>query len=104
MLASLSLQNLHSLPVNLPKGKAEPLHSATSLTLTVSKNSEILLNNTPVSLETLAATLKPMLKSSNGNIVVAADNAAPEGAVVQAMLQAHLAGAEHFLIAVKYNE
>jgi len=24
--------------------------------------------------------------------------------VVQAMLQAHIAGAEHFLIAVKYNE
>ncbi|MGO9612235.1 MAG: ExbD/TolR family protein [Dissulfurispiraceae bacterium] len=104
MLASLSLQNLHSLPVNLPKGKAKPLQSMTSLTLTVTKNSEILLNSTPVSLETLAGTLQPMLKSANGNIVVAADNAAPQGVVVQAMLQAHLAGAEHFLIAVKYNE
>ncbi len=104
MLASLSLQNLHSLPVNLPKGKAEPFQSTTSLTLTVTKSSEILLNSTPVSLETLTGTLQPMLKSSNGNIVVAADNAAPEGVVVQAMLQAHLAGAEHFLIAVKHNE
>ena len=104
MLASLSLQNLHSLPVNLPKGKAEPLQSTTSLTMTVTKNSEIFLNNTPVSLATLAGTLQPMLKSSNGNIIVAADNAAQEGVVVQAMLQAHHAGAEHFLIAVKYNE
>lgn len=104
MLASLSLQNLHSLPINLPKGKAEPLQSTTPLTMTVTKNSEIFLNSTPVSLETLAGTLQPMLKSSNGNIIVAADNAAPQGVVVQAMLQAHHAGAEHFLIAVKYNE
>ncbi len=104
MLASLSLQNLHSLPIDLPKGKAEPLQSTTPLTMTVTKNSEIFLNSTPVSLETLAGTLQPMLKSSNGNIIVAADNAAPQGVVVQAMLQAHHAGAEHFLIAVKYNE
>lgn len=104
MLASLSLQNLHSLPIDLPKGKAEPLQSTTPSTMTVTKNSEIFLNSTPVSLETLAGTLQPMLKSSNGNIIVAADNAAPQGVVVQAMLQAHHAGAEHFLIAVKYNE
>jgi biopolymer transport protein ExbD len=35
---------------------------------------------------------------------VAADNAAPQGVVVKAMLEARRAGAQHFLIAVKYNE
>jgi biopolymer transport protein ExbD len=45
-----------------------------------------------------------MLKTSDGHIIVAADSAAPEGVVVQAMLQAQHAGAEHFMIAVKNNE
>ena len=104
MLASLSLQNLHSLPINLPQGKSAPLQAKSPVTLTVTKNSAIMLDNTTVSLNALASTLQPMLKTSDGHIIVAADSAAPEGVVVQAMLQAKHAGAEHFMIAVKYNE
>ena len=104
MLASLSLQNLHSLPVNLPQGKAAPMQAKTPITLTITKGSAILIDNTPVTLDNLAGTLKPLIKSMNGQVIVAADSAAPEGVVVQAMLQARNAGAEHFLIAVKYNE
>lgn len=104
MLASLSLQNLHSLPINLPQGKSVPLQARNPVTLTVTKNSAIMLDNTAVSLNTLASTLQPMLKTSDGHIIVAADSAAPEGVVVQAMLQAQHAGAEHFMIAVKNNE
>ena len=104
MLASLSLQNLHSLPVNLPQGKAAPMQAKTPVTLTITKESAILIDSTPVTLDNLAGTLKPLLKGMNGQVIVAADSAAPEGVVVQAMLQARQAGAEHFLIAVKYNE
>lgn len=104
MLASLSLQNLHSLPVNLPQGKAEPMQARTPVTLTVTKDKAILLNSTPVTLESLAGVLKPLLRASNGHVIVAADSAAPEGVVVRAMLEARKAGAEHFLIAVKYDE
>jgi biopolymer transport protein ExbD len=35
MLASLSMQNLHSLHVNLPKGHATPTQTKTTVTLTV---------------------------------------------------------------------
>ena len=104
MLASLSLQNLHSLPINLPQGKSAPLQSKNPVMLTVTKNSVIMLDNSPVNLDSLADTLQPILKASDKNIIVAADSAAPEGVVVQAMLQARHAGAEHFLIAVKNNE
>jgi biopolymer transport protein ExbD len=104
MLASLSLQNLHSLPVSLPPGKAAPMQAKAPVTLTVTRDKSILLNTTPVTLETLGGALKPMLTASDGHVVVAADEAAPEGMVVQAMLQARHAGAEHFLIAVKNNE
>ena len=50
----------------------------------------------------MAFVLKPMLKTKDQGVVVNADSAAPEGIVVEAMLQARRAGVEHFLIAVKH--
>jgi len=100
MLASLSLQNLHSLAVNLPRGQAPPLQALRSVTLTVTRDGEILLDRTPVTLDTLPATLRPLLAPAGTNVVVAVDSAAPSGIVVQAMLKSREAGAEHFLFAV----
>ncbi|MGO9379184.1 MAG: ExbD/TolR family protein [Dissulfurispiraceae bacterium] len=104
MLASLSLQNLHSLPVNLPQGKAAPIQAKTPVTLTITKESTILLDKNMVTLETLAATLQPMLNGLDSSVIVAADSAAPYGVTVQAMMQARNAGAQHFLIAVKNDK
>ena len=104
MLASLSLQNLHSLPVNLPQGKAAPMQARAPITLTITKDSAILIDSTPVTLDNLAGTLKPLLKGLDEHVIVAADSAAPQGTVVQAMLRARSVGVEHFIIAVKYNE
>jgi biopolymer transport protein ExbD len=100
MLASLSLQNLHSLAVNLPRGQAPPLQALRSVTLTVTRDGGILLDRTPVTLDTLPPTLRPLLAPAGTNVVVAVDSAAPSGIVVQAMLKAREAGAEHFLFAV----
>ena len=100
MLASLSLQNLHSLAVNLPRGQAPPLQAMRSVTLTVTRDGEIVLDHTPVTLDTLPPTLRPMIAPAGTNVVVAVDSAAPSGIVVQAMLKAREAGAEHFLFAV----
>jgi biopolymer transport protein ExbD len=102
MLASLSMQNLHSLAVNLPQGHAAAMQPTTPVTLTITRDSRILLDTTPVTLETLAVTLTPMLKGPDSSIIVAADSAAPNGVTVQAMIQARDAGAQHFLIAVKH--
>jgi biopolymer transport protein ExbD len=101
MLASLSLQNLHSLRVDLPRGQSAPLQAKTPVTLTVTRAGDILLNETAVTLETLAPTLQAMLPSPDANVVVAADSGAPTGVVVQAMLRAREAGAAHFLFAIK---
>lgn len=103
MLASLSMQNLDALQVNLPQGKAEKLKMEAPVTLSLTKDSKILINRTPVTLQTLAATLKPLLHDAQQTLVVSADNDAPQGLVVQAMLQARTAGAVHFLIAVKHD-
>ena len=101
MLASLSMQSLNSIRVNLPQGDAPNLQHKEPVTMTITKDSRIFLDKTPVTLENMAFTLKPMLHAGDLGVVVNADNAAPEGTVVQAMLQARRAGVEHFLIAVK---
>jgi biopolymer transport protein ExbD len=103
MLASLALQNLHSLAVNLPRGQSVPMQAKTPVTLTVTREGGVLLNETVVTLDTLAATLQPMLAGPDANVIVAADSDAPNGVVVQAMLRAREAGAERFLIAVKHE-
>lgn len=103
MLSSLSMQNLDSLQVNLPQGQAEKLSAKTPVTLTLTSDSKIFINRTPVTLETLADTLKPLLRDSEQKVVVSADSDAPQGIVVQAMLRARTAGAQHFLIAVKHE-
>jgi biopolymer transport protein ExbD len=101
MLASLSMQSLNSLSVNLPSGNAENLQHKEPITLTITADSHIFVDKTPATIENLAFVLKPMLSRSDPGVVVAADSAAPEGVVVHAMLQARRAGVEHFLIAVK---
>ena len=103
MLASLSMQNLDSLQVNLPPGQAEKLNTKEPVTLTLTNDSKIFVNRIPVTLETLAETLKPLLQDSDQKLIVSADNDAPQGMVVQAMLRARSAGAQHFLIAVKHQ-
>ncbi|MGH7778619.1 MAG: ExbD/TolR family protein [Candidatus Binataceae bacterium] len=100
MLASLSMQSLNSITVNLPQGNAENLNHKEPVTLTITKDSKIFLGHTPTTLEALAFALKPLIGGDPG-VVVNADSAAPEGIVVRAMLQARRAGVEHFMIAVK---
>ncbi|HXK25347.1 MAG TPA: biopolymer transporter ExbD [Myxococcota bacterium] len=100
MLASLTMQNIHSLKVDLPVGHAEPARDAAPVTLGVARDGALSLNDVSLSLDDLAQALKPLL-GGDDNVVVAADAGAPEGAVVQAMIRARDAGARHFLIAVR---
>jgi biopolymer transport protein ExbD len=67
MLASLSLQNLHSLTVNLPRGQAAPLSAPRSITLTVTREGQILLDQTAVTLETLGAARRARRASSTSS-------------------------------------
>jgi len=82
MLASLSLQNLHSLAVNLPRGRSAPMATMDAVTLTVRRGGDILLNQTAVALDALPAALRALLAargpgSAARNVVVAVDAAAP---------------------------
>ncbi|MGG7056572.1 ExbD/TolR family protein [Nitrosomonas sp. ANs5] len=103
MLASLSMQKLDSLQVSLPEGQAEKLSAEKPVTLTLTKDSEIFINKESVTLDTLATTLKPLLQDAKQKLIISADNEAPQGVVVQAMLRARSAGVQHFLIAVRHK-
>ena len=101
MLASLSMQHLNSVKVNLPQGAAAPMKDKTRVTLAVTPDSRLFLDKKPVTLDSLAPTLKTMLNAADPSVIVAADGAAPNGIIVQAMMKAREAGAQHFLIAVQ---
>ncbi|HTQ76829.1 MAG TPA: biopolymer transporter ExbD [Burkholderiales bacterium] len=104
VLASLSMQNLHSLRVNLPAGHAAPPRVRNSVTLTVTRDSRLYIDQNPVTLATLASTLKPLLHGSDTSVILNADSAAPHGVTVQAMLRAREVGVQHFQIAVSHTE
>ncbi|MDA8107472.1 MAG: biopolymer transporter ExbD [Betaproteobacteria bacterium] len=100
MLASLSMQNLHSLAVDLPQGQASLAQPRAPVTLTVTRDDRIFLDKQAVTLATLAGTLKPLLGGER-SIIVAADESSHDGTVVRAMLAARQAGAERFLFAIR---
>lgn len=101
MLASLSMQNLHSMPVDLPKGSTALAPPTTPLTLTVTREDKIYLNETPVTLDNLAEMLKSRLTGQDHSVIIAADQSSQNGVVVRAMLEARHAGVEHFLFAIQ---
>lgn len=103
MLASLTMRQLNAVQVDLPQGAAEPMKKKTPVTLTVTPDSKLFLDKAPVTLDSLAPTLKTMLDAADPSVIVAADNAAPNGVIVQAMIKAREAGAKHFLIAVQHD-
>lgn len=99
MLASLAMQRLDAVKVDLPSGQAQQMSEDQPLTLAVDRTNMIFLDRQPLRLDQVEAGVRRLLKPDH-NVVIAADDAAAQGAVVQAMLAARRAGAEHFLIAV----
>ena len=100
MLASLALQRLDAVRIDLPAGQAQPMTEDAPLTLSIDRANAIFVNRQPARLDQVEADIRRLLKPDR-NVIVAADDNAGHGIVVQAMLAARRAGAEHFLIAVR---
>ena len=92
MLASLAMQRLDAVKVNLPTGQAQQMSVDQPLTLAVDRANTVFLNRQPVRLDQVEAGVRRLLKPDR-NVIIAADDAAAQGAVVQAMLAARRAGA-----------
>lgn len=102
MMASLSMQQLRSLPVRLPEGQAASEARRTPVTLTVTHDGRVLVDEHPVAIEAIAGELRERLSASSGDVAVNADARAPHGLVTQAMLHAREAGARQLLILLKH--
>ncbi|KVG68174.1 ExbD/TolR family protein [Burkholderia pseudomultivorans] len=99
MLTSLAMQRLDAVRIDLPHGSARQLQADRPLTLSVDQGDRIFINQQPTALAQVSGTVARLLGRDH-DIIVAADNRASHGVVVQAMLEARRAGAEHFLVAV----
>ena len=99
MLTTLSMQRLDAVHIDLPRGQAQAMQVEQPLTLSVNRANQIFVNQRPVRLDEVRAVVTNLLRK-DGNIVVAADDGASHGVVVEAILEARKAGAEHFLVAV----
>ena len=101
MLASLSMQSLSSLPVNLTQGKSDLTSLEKEITLSIDSEGKIFLNKESVSLDNLNSKLNLLLSDKNDKVIIAADKNALHGIVTQAMLISRQAGAKHFSIVTK---
>jgi biopolymer transport protein ExbD len=99
MLTSLAMQRLDAVPINLPQGRAQQMTQDKPLTLSVNEANQVFINQQAVRLDQVTPMIARLLRP-DANVVVAADDHASHGVVVQAMLAARQAGAEHFLLAV----
>jgi biopolymer transport protein ExbD len=99
MLASLAMQRLDAVKVTLPTGRAQQMATHDPLTVSVDSHNELFVNHLRVSAGQVESTVKRLLQP-DGVVVIAADDAAGHGVVVQAMLAARRAGAQRFLVAV----
>ncbi|MGF6660079.1 biopolymer transport protein ExbD [Paraburkholderia atlantica] len=99
MLTTLAMQRLDAVHIDLPRGHARAMQVEQPLTLSVNRANQIFVNQQPVRLDEVRAVVTNLLHKDS-NIVVAADDGASHGVVVQAILEARKAGAEHFVVAV----
>jgi biopolymer transport protein ExbD len=99
MLTSLAMQRLDSVRIDLPRGQAEQMPADRPVTLSVNRENRIYVNQQPVALDQIVGSVKRLI-GPDGDLVVAADDGASHGIVVQAMLEARKGGAKHFLVAV----
>lgn len=101
MLASLSMQRLNGIAVNLTKGKADAVQVENQITLTINRAGEIFLNKDLADLNSLKSRLEVLLQGGDKTIIVLSDKDALQGVVMQAMLAARNAGAKHFSMVTK---
>jgi biopolymer transport protein ExbD len=104
MLSSLSLTRINGLRVNLPEASTNPPEMPSSLTLTITADRRLLLNNAETTLEALPQRLQDEIAylhadPKSTSFVINADATVPHGMVVRAIDDSRLVGIGHFSIA-----
>lgn len=101
MLASLAVQKINGIAVNLPQGKADKIEIEEKITISIDAKNQIYLNKNLVFMTDLEKQLKILINNKDKNIVINSDKDAKQGIVMEAMLLAKKSGAKHFSLISK---
>lgn len=101
MLASLAVQKINGIAVNLPQGKADKIEVEEKITISIDAKNQIYLNKNLVFMTDLEKQLKILINNKDKNIVINSDKDAKQGIVMEAMLLAKKSGAKHFSLISK---
>ena len=102
MVTSLAMTRINSIKVLLPKTSGAPENMKQNIILTVKKDGSLLVNKTPVTLDTLGGrVVYEMQADPQAVVIVNADDGAGYGVVVEAMQKAKEAGVRKFALATE---
>jgi biopolymer transport protein ExbD len=101
MLASLSMQRLNGLAVDLTKGNAENINVENQITLSITHDNLIYVNKEQVALESLKSKLQSMFIQMDKRVIILSDKHAFQGTTMQVMLIARESGAQNFSLIAK---
>ncbi|MBD2311829.1 biopolymer transporter ExbD [Desertifilum sp. FACHB-1129] len=86
IISSLYLTRSEGLPVNLPQAASSQTQRSAEVTVTVDRQGQIAINNQPIQLNQLEATLQQFIQPSQPTLVILnADEAVSHGVVVSVM-------------------
>uniref|UniRef100_A0ACD5GZY5 ExbD/TolR family protein n=1 Tax=Desertifilum tharense IPPAS B-1220 TaxID=1781255 RepID=A0ACD5GZY5_9CYAN len=86
IISSLYLTRSEGLPVNLPQAASSQTQRGAEVTVTVDRQGQIAINNQPIQLNQLEATLQQFIQPSQPTLVILnADEAVSHGVVVSVM-------------------
>ena len=102
VMASLAMQKISGVAVNLNKGTAENIENIKdSITITITHDNQIFINNNNVLLTEVSSFIEKLINDKNNNIIIASDTDSKQGVVMQTMLEAKKAGAKKFSFVIK---
>ena len=102
LMASLSLQKLNGIKVDLTQGSGEVVNDLDKLiTINISHDNLVYINKDLVAINNIANYLKKFSSEEISNIIISADSSANHGTVTMAMSNAKIAGAKKFSIITK---
>ncbi|MBL6665201.1 MAG: biopolymer transporter ExbD [Rickettsiales bacterium] len=99
MLASLAMQRVNGLAVNLPQGKADNIEVEEKITISINKDGVVYLENDQIALKEIYEVMKNKIAGNNDQVIVInSDKETSHGMVMSVMLEIKKAGAQHFSI------
>jgi len=102
VMASLAMQKINGVAVNLNKGTAENIENIKdSITITITHDNQVFINNNNVLLTEISSFVEKLINDKNNNILIASDTDSKQGVVMQTILEAKKAGAKKFSFVIK---